>query len=526
MRYVLFVSAGSVTSYAHGRSGFDAPVIFHNNEDSRQQLCQYLLERIESVFSVVLDSQDEEHHTEIIPALRGRDKTRAVEQVVQRAAVSGSMYSCSVSHQSNTATSAESTGKAAIKKLRVTICHVGARTDCAHWLQLLDEHSVLVDSISSFSLLAQQVLQKFQVNASLCLLRLHQNEYRVLGFRSGSPVINRHLTSSELSAESLITELDKTRDYLTQLDDRNTVAGLSGTENTSNREKVVEPALLIGLVPSDVKQALEIAGVQVISENRLYKHLKHKNPTASFAIEMMVGLMAERKVRATTSYRGDYRIHLKQRKTRHSLLAGAVCCAALSAFAATAAVKIDNGYSTLQTIVESRRDALRTIVEQESGVVAVDSEKVNALRQSIALARQIEAGMQFTPLHFLSPFAAELSLYPEVAITGVHWTAPVPAGLSIATVNANAEPGADADFGSYDASVTGYLTFADGEITEAVRQFNSFVGRLQRSNRYQSVDIIEAPFGISDQATTTSQSGHAGKADFQIVLHVSGLRYE
>ena len=63
MRYVLFISADSVTSYAVGRSGFDAPVIFHHQPDSHTRFGEYLLERKDSTFSVVLDSQDEEHYS-------------------------------------------------------------------------------------------------------------------------------------------------------------------------------------------------------------------------------------------------------------------------------------------------------------------------------------------------------------------------------------------------------------------------------------------------------------------------------
>lgn len=209
------------------------------------------------------------------------------------------------------------------------------------------------------------------------------------------------------------------------------------------------------------------------------------------------------------------------------MLAGVVCCLGMSAFATTAAVKVDGRYSSLQTLVESQRETLRDLAVPNIESAVEDLSRVDALRQSLRLAQQMESVMQVTPLHFLSPFAGDLSQYPEVSISGVQWSSPDVGGLQPAVLQpgqVRAE-GVEAVVG-YDASVTGYLRFADGEITEAVERFNSFVRLLKRSERYHSVEVIEAPFGISDQSTTYNQASYDGTAVFHIAVQVSGEGYE
>jgi hypothetical protein len=528
MRYVLFISADSVTSYAVGRSGFDAPVIFHHQPDSHTRFGEYLLERKDSTFSVVLDSQDEEHYSEMVPLLRGRDQARAVEQVVKRADARGPYLICVSRDFCQSETTGSNSDTTAVRKTLVTVPHIGAQNDCRHWFQMLDSHGTLIDAVCPLSLLAQQVLSKLQPDVSLCVLRLHQNEYRVIGFRAGLPVINRHLNHTDIGADSLLAELDKTRDYLRNYQIRDAAVSLpANSESRSSTDDTTEPAMLIGLVSSEIRQVLEAGGVQVLSEHRLYKLLPHRNPTASFAIEMMVALMVDRKVRSSTRYRGNYNSHLTRRKTRHSMLAGVVCCLGMSAFATTAAVKVDGRYSSLQTLVESQRETLRDLAVPNIESAVEDLSRVDALRQSLRLAQQMESVMQVTPLHFLSPFAGDLSQYPEVSISGVQWSSPDVGGLQPAVLQpgqVRAE-GVEAVVG-YDASVTGYLRFADGEITEAVERFNSFVRLLKRSERYHSVEVIEAPFGISDQSTTYNQASYDGTAVFHIAVQVSGEGYE
>ena len=121
-------------------------------------------------------------------------------------------------------------------------------------------------------------------------------------------------------------------------------------------------------------------------------------------------------------------------------------------------------------------------------------------------------------MHFLSPFSVELSNYPEVNITSVQWNSPPPPVLAIQDNSSDKE---SLIYG-YEASVGGHLQFADGELSEAVGQFNSFVYQLQNSSRYQQVEVIEAPFGISDKARTISRSDQTGVATCRITLRVSG----
>ena len=508
MRYILLISANSVTSYATGRSGFDNPVVFLNTDQGCQKLCQYFSERSHSVFSVVLDTRDEEHQSETIPFLRGRERTRALDQIMARSDDENLLSACSL----NTITTNN------IKKLRVTTSQVAGRSDCEHWIVLLHDNAVLIDCICPLSALALRILQKVRDPARLCVLRLRHSEYRILGFIGSSTVISRHLQTSESCTDELLAEIGKTREYLAHFEfgdnvknqPDSTATAASGSGNSGD-------TLLIGLVPSDVKQGLEASGVRVIPEHRLIKLFNKNNINMLSAMEMIMSMMIDRKVRSSTRFNGNYDSHLWQRKVRHGLLAGVLCCFGISAVATAAAVKINQNYNVLQARSETQHDRLMAVSVAHQDL---NSLQVDAFRQSVSMVRSIEQAMNYSPMHFLTPFAVDLSLYPEVNITSVQWASSIPAELTLPgehTANAVA-PG-------YEANVGGHLRFANGELVDAVRHFNSFVHQLKKSSRYQAVEVIEAPLGVGGNATTVSRQERAGLATFLITLRVSGNEY-
>ena len=510
MRYVLIVAASSVTAYAIGRSGFDTPVIFRSDEQGRQRLCQYFAERFDSVFSVVLDTRDEEHQREIIPSLRGREKARALKQIKTRASGGTVLNACSVTQLTTNG----------IKKLQVNLSGVAGGMDCAHWIELLRNNAVLVDCICPLSGLVMQVLHTSKESASLCVLRLHHDEYRILGFIKDAPVINRHLNTAASSAEELLNEIGKTREYLLHFEsgDLNNGNG-NNTETSDVPDQDFASAVLIGLMPSEVKQKLEANGLRVMSGNLLDKKIGKNKLSMSTAMEMIVTLMSDRKVRRATRYSGEYCGHFRARRLNHGLLAGVLCCLGISAAATASAVRISDSYSALLHTTDAQRQRLVAVSAAHRDS---DSANTEVLRQSVRLALSIENTMNYSPMHFLSPFSVELSNYPEVNITSVEWNSPPPPEL---VVHGNSGDKESLTYG-YEASVGGHLLFADGELSEAMGQFNSFVHQLQNSSRYQRVEVIEAPFGISDKARTISRSDQTGVATFRIALRVSGSDYE
>lgn len=509
MRYILLLQSDKVSVFAMGRARFGAAVVFNNNPSDHERFSQYLAERHTSLFSLVIDSKDEEHHLESIPVLKNRDRQRMLKKITNRHFPDNTLSTISF----------EKNQKTPDRVCPVTASGMPLNNDCQTWLELLDVNSVLLTNISSFSLLGQAIHQLYDTRMSLCAIQIAQNEFRLLAYHNSRLIISRHLTIADNLADELTAQLHQTLNYLSQLplaSSNHSQGADNGKTTQSSEQKIIEGVRIVGALPANSRAQLERSGATVVSCRAMSRLLGIKPEiSVPFADGLFAALALNRKSKHASLSMGCYKNHYLARRLRHMLYAGSIACFGVTAVATAAAVHYDGTYSSLiATTVALRVES--NIPDPKNLVAFTDTDiPVDAIRDSMRIAAQLQANSQFTPLHFLSSLASDLTIYPELEVSAIHWSKIQSDYSQVTSESKQADSSAGA---YYNATVTGYLQMKPSGRVQALSRFNSFVTTLTTAGRYISVTVVEAPFGISDGINSPDTALSSVRETFVIEL--------
>ena len=492
MRYVLLLQGDKVSAFANGRTGFNAAVVFHNNSDGHEKFSRYLQERHDSLFSIVIDSQDEEHHQDSMPVLKGRDRKRYLRKI-------------SLRHFPNTPLTAASTdekSKTGSKMCGVTASGLPESSDCEVWLDLLSKNAVLMTSISSLSLLGVAIHRLSNHRLSLSAVQVGQNDFRLIAYNDGRLIICRHLTISDSADEELINHLQQTQVYLEQLSIPGSDTSTIGS-HTHNR-LFSDNVRIIGALPAECRAKLEQAGITVFGCRKVSRMLGIKSDmTAPFADMLFAAIAVKTNPKPGRLAMGAYKNNYLSRRLRHVLWAIGIACCGVTAAATSAAIQHVGTYESLISTTGKMNSELVA-----SGVVSethLSSESpIDAIRDSMRVADQIRARTQLSPLHFLSSLASDLTVYPEIEVSSINWSHGGDEELlQRNSVDAEGRSG-DLDSGTvgfYNATISGYLEIRPSERVTVLGRFKGFVSALSATGQYESVTVVEAPYNVSGGRT-------------------------
>lgn len=496
MRYVLLLQGEKASAFAMGRAEFGAAVVFNNDSSGHVKFSQYLAERHNSLFSVVLDSKDEEHHLDSIPLLKRGDRRRILEKISARHFPDGTLSTIRVEHNQRQTSNT----------CPVTVSGMPFKNDCQVWLKLLDTSSTLMTDISSLSLLGLAIHRVSGSPMSLIAIQVAQNDFRLMAYHHTRLIISRHLTVTDNLAVELTDQLRQTQDYIQRLPMVTEMHIRSAEPQDSQQEsaqQIIDGVQVIGAVTADSRAELERTGVTVISCRAMSRLLGIKpEVSVPFADMLFAALALNRKSKRARFSMAGYKNHFLARRLRHMLYAGSIACLGMTAAATAAAVHYNGTYTSLI--------AATTVLSEESGM----SERVksaahsgtdipiDAIRDSMRIAEQLNAQTQFTPLHFLASLATDLTVYPELEVTAIQWSQSQDnynqTGSKMNQYTAVGNSGA-----YYNATVTGFLQIQPLKRVEALGRFNSFVAALTATGQYVSVIVVDAPFNAADGSNQT-----------------------
>lgn len=500
MRYVLLLQGNCASAFAVGRSEFGVPVVFENNAVDRGRFEQYLQERLGALFTVIIDSGDEEHHLESMPKLRRSERHRLMMKLRDRYFSAESLSVVALFEGKIPAGSS----------VPVTISGIAPGSDCDLWLQIFIKTQTLINAIYSLPLLGVELHKAHGGEATICAVQLGQSDFRLMAYKNSRLLISRHLSVAENVVDELMEQLRQTQSYIDRLPEPGDQVIESNTRNS-----VAQQVWVVGALSASAKSKLASNGIKVTSCRSIAGVLGLKHKISSPFGDVLFASLALQARRQMSGYSlGIYRNSMVNRRVRHMLLAGCLCCVGLTAAAAAAAVRVNQNYSAL-TIAADRFAANTDRVIQKALIAGNDMNyPVEAIRQSMNLARNLDTRMQFTPRHFLQAFATDLTAYPELEVTAIQWSrsANDADGSLLDSLAADAS---SVDFNQaiyYFATVSGYIRTHDTERMQALARFNRFVSVLTETGRYSSVTVIEAPFGIGDGVVTTG-GGQSGERE-------------
>ncbi len=509
MRYVLVVQGEKVSALAVGRSEYSVPVVFLNDQRGLQQFSVYLRERHDSLFSVVIDSKDEEHHQAKLPALNRRDQRRMLNRLQRQYFPSNALCAVTVPRRKSTAG-----GKAG-----ATISGIGDQNDCDHWLGLLKAESTLIAEIYSLSLLGALLPVVSSTGISLCAVQLGSNDFRLMAYEGARLLISRHITlTGDLSLE-LATQLSQTLTYIESMaipaQDNNSQVAVPGNPSGIGRQANVS---VIGDLPPEVCSALASDNIKFYRWDKLVQLAGNElSGTLTGAVALFAALSVKKQSRDALLISGHYGCSYLSRRLRHLLIAGSLSCLGVTMAAAATTVHYSQTYESLAEFAQYLQvDFIAPLPTSFS--IAGAEYPVEAVRDSLRLSRQLEASAQSTPLHFLRAVAADLTVYPELQVTSIKWgraDTTMPAGLEISGFS---EINGQLSGESYTATIEGYVRGGETNTISSSGRFNSFIAALKAANRYTSVTVLENPFAISRNSFDAERHSPGERLRFSIEL--------
>lgn len=484
MRYVLLLQADKASAFAFGRAEFGAAVIFNNDAAGQENFTRYLQERQHSLFSIVLDSKDEEHHLDAIPQLSGADHRRLLKKVSARHFPGNLLSSIAVDKKKHSVDNVCS----------VTVSGLPPNHDCEAWLKLLKRASALMVGISSLSLLGLAIHKVSGHHTSLCVLQVAYNDFRMMAYHNSRLIICRHVTVAEDSGAELIEQLRQTQLYLDRMPlalEANNKAEAASNISQPDDARLFDDVQVVGTLSAAGRAALERVGASVIGCGAMSRMLGIKPEiSAPFAGLLFAALALNKQSKQARLSMGSYKNSFLARRLRHALYGGSIACLGVTAAATGAAVHYNESYSLLISSAQTLSAAIPVHDEQRSVAYLELDTPIDAIRDSMRIAHHINARSQITPLHFLSSLAAGLTDYTELEVTSIQWSG-TPADYSHVLLDIEEKGGS---MNHYSATVTGNLQMLPSDRGRSVGRFNSFITALKATRQYLSIHVVDDPF--------------------------------
>ena len=485
---ILFLQAHQLSVFAVFKGGRVVPDTKFNliNKVIPAEVTRYISRHIDSTFTLVVDLMEEECHTESMPSIGLRDRKHYFNKLRAKY-FSSPLLSCLKVIKNN-------------KKSTVVISGLDQHEVCKTLLKILAKSGAMLHAIHSPVTLSQIFCKKFKLTgATLLVLQLDRHCFRLMACVETHVVISRRVEYSEQYSdvqllESLENSIQETLVYL----DRQSTAGweepvisligeiaaeyVSGSDKSTNddMEGGVDPGLpVVAINPQNIAQ---FAGTPE-SASRYADVL-------IASVSLSTGKNYARAVHRTNYFRK--KLHQTFLALGLSLMGGAVATAAVVS-------KVNSEYALLGDEYSQSTQ----VAKDSSSLIEVDYEySVEAVRQALVTAKIIEMRSQHSPMVFLTEVSDVLVDTSGVSITSVAWerkdTLDAQSLGELLDQSSAVEVVPMEIF--YTATVSGHIS---GSVSSSLDAFDSFVSRLRLSASDATVVVLEAPFGVSAQATTS-----------------------
>ncbi len=495
--HVLFLQPHRLIVFSSTNEKFSWPIV---NNEIPDELSVYLLANNRAVFDLIIDLAEEECHLEPLPSIGRQDKKHYMTRMRDK------YFATSLLSMA----SAKQVAKKSEESDVVLIAGISHSVLCERLLEKLHGSESIVKAIHSPVTLVPKVCQSLGLTgAQLMVLHLDKKLYRLLACVNGFVVMNRRVEISESTDEglsdALLTSIGETLVYI----DRKAIPGWASP--------------VVSLVKSDSDDSFSSVLKSALGAAAKFE-FRHVFPNEGGRIsvkpysgESAVQLLASVVDRGGCGYEQlEHRKFYNARKVRHvcfaislSLFGGALSSAALATKAADQSTGLTERYG-------------RSITLASANLNHNDhAPPVEAVRQAMVTSKLAEIRTQETPVEFLSQLSSVVGNHPTVSIAAISWE----------RQDLLDEESLQKILGAtdlievlpielvYQATVSGVVGGGTGSALDA---FEAFVSNLRKSSASNAVEVIEAPFGMSQNAKTTATDIAESRGSF--VVEISPVR--
>ena len=446
----------------------------------------YISSHIDSTFTLVVDLMEEECHTESMPSIGLRDRKHYFNKLRAKY-FSNPLLSClSVNKNS--------------KKSTVVISGIDQHEVCNALLKILAKSGAMLHAIHSSVTLSWGLCKKLKLSgANLLVLQLDRHCFRLMACVETHVVISRRVEYSEQCSdvqllESLENSIQETLVYL----ERQSIAGWEKPVINLIGKIATEYVSGSDTNTDDDMEGMAESGLPVVAIN--LKNVTQLVGTPQFASQYADVLIASVSLSTGKNYARSVHRTNYVRKTLHQMFLALVLSLAGGAVATAAVVsKINSEY----TVLGEEYSRSTTVAKDSSSLMEADYEySVEAVRQALVTAQIIEMRSQYSPLVFLTDVSDVLVDTSGVSITSVAWERKDT--LDAQSLGELLDQSSDVEVVPmelfYTATVSGHISGSAGSSLDA---FDLFVSRLRLSTSDATVVVLDAPYGVSAQATTS-----------------------
>lgn len=504
-RRVLLVGAGQAVLYHWEDNAAALQTVFTAGEQGRERFRQYLLQRPDTPFYLLLDMADEEYRQETIPHVSRRDRQALLERKAARLLKDSSWYCYRK-------TGREDTGRRDDRVLLIALANPGL---LRQWLALLDETMTPLAGICSLPLFSGRLLGEVagRGDGRRLLVSLHRvSGLRQTCFDNGEFHFSRLAPLPVNTLESypalIRDEVEKVRRYL----------------NSRQPVTPAQPLHIHFLLAGDLLQELQ-AGLaeqesvhyhffdlvpvdgprdpaQIPFSDRYFvQQLFRQRPGNDYASAADRRWFFLRRLRAGVAAAGC------------ALLIGSVCWSALTCF---------NGMALKRKTDAAREQTAKYAAEYEQARARLPQTPVAAaeLKQAVMIAGRL-VRYRTTPLAMVSVLSHSLSRFPAVHLGKLKWMAAGHQEMTHRDTPAQAAPQLVAEVpGAAEAARQAAVLHAriepfNGNLREAMDLVDRFAEDLRARERVRSVSVLTMPLDVS--------SGAALQGNTQAVRHEAGF---
>ncbi len=497
-RQVLFLQSESISVLINGRSSASRRWTVVNDEIP-MKLSSYLLANKSAVFDLLIDVAEEECHLDALPSLSGRDKKHYIERVRDKYflnALLSSVLCCPTK-----------------KSSFLLVSGISQNSLCKKLLEALSGAEVVLKTIHSPVSLAPLICQRLRLmkGAQLLVLRLSKRSVRLIACLNSFVVLSRGVDLVVSADEDFNTVLVKTVQETLVYLDRKEIAGWVSPKVNLVADVVDHGAFgsLDTLVNSDV-------GVEVNSVHRVdFIRANGLSDTRGSVEQLLSALLTK----GGSGYeQRSHTLLYTRRKMRHACFALAVSLFGGVLSSAAVAKKVNTETNVLLQRYEQSTELAKTPL----GLNGLDYEvSVEAVRQALVTARFAEIRSQDSPNTFLSHLSGVIDSHPAVSITTVSWERDDLLDEKSLRLVLGQEDGIDKLPMElvYRATVSGAIK---GSAGSALDTFEAFVNTLRRTNADSTVVVVEAPFGMSQNARVTAADLIQAGGRFTVEVNTRG----
>ena len=486
--------------------------IFPGNEkDSLNNLAQYLTDHSSLVYILIFDLPEEECHLEDMPQAGFRDRSAIVQRMVKKY-FSSALLSAVRSVQSESK-------KRNRARSGILISGIDSHHNCEQVLEVFEKSQVALQSIHSPITLASSLckLVSASMGSKLIVLAVGCQCFRILGCVDQCVVFSRYVDLSARDKKKVPSALvGSIQETLTYLIRQNSHWSGSSVTIISEFETTDFSATGFNSDQMTVLSPLAVGGIR----NLLPKSRAIISPDIRSGARVEALLASVSTVIAGFTRSNDYtgKIHKRyylQRKYRQLLTAGALSLTGGAISFAAVATKVGN---EVDVLIESYSESGAATRNINSVPDHFDDYSVEAVRQTLVTARLIELRSEQSPVDFLMQVSEARHGAESMSVSSVDWHSTDQINQNSLLEISTQPQGFDRVMVEkiYAATVSGEI---EGDVESALDTFGTFVDKLRSISADSSVVVVDAPFDLDQNSTTTADG--VSEASGRFTLEIS-----